>query len=77
MHQTGRPPTATLALEQDFERATGGRIDRIDLGRAGAFLALDIVRGERLFCRSTHYWQPAVEYQGDARPASDRLPFAR
>ena len=39
-----------LLLEDDLERRLGLKVDLVDAGRANAFLALDIIRGERVFC---------------------------
>src|SRR5215207_6318868 len=39
-----------LLLEDDLERRLGQPVDLIDAGAASAFLALDIIRGERVFC---------------------------
>src|SRR3954451_10278970 len=39
-----------LLLEDALERRLGLPVDLIDAGRASAFLALDVIRGERLFC---------------------------
>ncbi len=45
LYRTGQALATTLRLEQDFEQETARKIHLIDLGRASAFLALDIVRG--------------------------------
>jgi len=66
---------ATLLLEDAFERATGLRADLVDAARAGAFVALDIVRGERIFTRDpvkTDHFELYV-----LRRAGDLLPFER
>jgi predicted nucleotidyltransferase len=36
-------------LETELEDALGRRVDVVDVGRAGPFLALEIVRGERIW----------------------------
>ncbi len=65
----------TLALKEALHRATGAPVDLVDAGRAGAFLALAIVRGERIFARR--------EVEADLfdlyvlRRAGDLLPFER
>jgi predicted nucleotidyltransferase len=41
----------TIALEDELERALGLPVDLVDIGRAGAFLALDAIRGERIYER--------------------------
>ena len=46
-----RPLAATLTLEQQVEEIIGRHVDVVDLAHASAFLALDVVRGERVFCR--------------------------
>lgn len=51
LYRVPEPLETTLALEGEFELALGRPIDVVDVARAGAFLALDIVRGERVFCR--------------------------
>lgn len=40
-----------VALEDRLETALGRAVDLVDLGRADAFLALDAIRGERVFER--------------------------
>jgi len=40
-----------VRLEDELERALGLPVDIIDLAQASAFLALDAIRGERLFER--------------------------
>jgi len=47
----------------------------LDLGRASAFLALDIVRGERVFCRDATETDRFELYV--LRRAGDLLPFER
>jgi predicted nucleotidyltransferase len=66
---------ATLALEQELERAIGRHVDLVDVTRAGAFLALDIVRGERVFCRDRVKADLFELYV--LRRAGDLLPFER
>jgi predicted nucleotidyltransferase len=51
LYRTPEPLETTLALEDACERALRRRVDVVDVARAGAFLAFDIVRGERVFCR--------------------------
>jgi len=41
----------TIALEDEIERSVGLPVDLVDVARAGAFLALDAIRGERIFER--------------------------
>lgn len=65
----------TLQLEQELERATGLTVDLVDVARAGAFLAYDIIRGERVFCRETTATDRFELYV--LRRAGDLLPFER
>jgi len=67
--QTAWVGTATLA------DATGLPVDLVDVGRAGAFLALEVVRGERVFCRDD-VAADRFELYVLAR-AGDLLPFER
>ncbi len=39
-----------LDLEAQIEDALGTDVDLVDLGKANAFLALDAIRGERIYC---------------------------
>lgn len=70
-----QPLSATLALEQMVEQAVGKRVDLVDVSRAGAFLALDIVRGNRIFCRDPLETDRFELYV--LRRAGDLLPFER
>jgi predicted nucleotidyltransferase len=65
----------TLTLEEELARAVGTRVDVVDVARAGAFLALDIVRGERVFCREPSEADRFELYV--LRRAGDLLPFER
>lgn len=38
-----------LGLEDRLELAVDSKVDLVDLGKASAFLALDIIRGERIY----------------------------
>lgn len=72
---TPQPLATTLSLEEELERAVGKRVDLVDAARAGAFLALDIVRGERVFCREPN---EADRFELSVlRRAGDLLPFER
>ena len=42
-------------LEIRFEDALGTKVDLVDLGKARPFLALDVIRGERLYCRDSKH----------------------
>ena len=73
--EPGQPLEATLSLEEELSRATGLPVDVVDAGHAGAFLALEIVRGERVFCRDeveTDLFELYV-----LRRAGDLMPFER
>lgn len=37
-------------LEERLRDALGWKVDLVDLGQARAFLALDVIRGERVYC---------------------------
>src|SRR4051812_21991458 len=39
-----------VTLENRFEERLGARVDLINVGTCNAFLALDVIRGERLYC---------------------------
>lgn len=43
------PVFEQLSLEDRFEQALGRRVDLIDMRHAKPFLALDVIRGERLY----------------------------
>jgi predicted nucleotidyltransferase len=66
---------ATLLLEDALERATGLRVDLVDVARAGAFVALEIVQGERIFTRHPVETDEFELYV--LRRAGDLLPFER
>jgi len=44
---------ALVDLEIQFEDALGTKVDLVDLGKVRPFLALDVIRGERLVCRDS------------------------
>jgi predicted nucleotidyltransferase len=70
-----QPLEATLLLEEALEQAIGLRVDLVDVARSGAFVALDIVQGERVFTRhpvETDHFELYV-----LRRAGDLLPFER
>ena len=75
LYSTPRPLERTLALEATLADATGLPVDLVDVGRAGAFLALEVVRGERVFCRDD-VAADRFELYVLAR-AGDLLPFER
>jgi predicted nucleotidyltransferase len=64
-----------LLLEDALERRLGHPVDLVDAGKASAFLALDILRGERLFCAEP---DPCDEFELYVmRRAGDLAPFER
>lgn len=64
-----------LVLEDDLERRLGLKVDLVDAGRANAFLALDIIRGERVFCADPDRGDEFELYV--MRRAGDLAPFER
>ena len=75
LYRTRQPLATTLWLEEECERAIGTKVDLVDASRAGAFLALEIVRGERIFCREPTETDRFELYV--LRRAGDLLPFER
>jgi len=64
-----------LLLEDALERRLGLPVDLIDAGRASAFLALDVIRGERLFCSDPDRCDEFELYV--MRRAGDLAPFEK
>jgi predicted nucleotidyltransferase len=64
-----------LLLEDALERRLGLPVDLVDAGRASAFLALDILRGERVFCAEPDRCDEFELYV--MRRAGDLAPFER
>ncbi len=64
-----------LVLEDELERRLGVAVDLVDAGRANAFLALDIIRGERVFCSDEDRCDEFELYV--MRRAGDLAPFER
>jgi predicted nucleotidyltransferase len=64
-----------LLLEDDLQRRLGLKVDLVDAGRANAFLALDIIRGERVFCADPDRGDEFELYV--MRRAGDLAPFER
>jgi hypothetical protein len=61
-----------IGLEEIFQ---AGRVDLVILPEVDAFLAANVIRGERLYCRDTYV---ADEYELYAlRRAADLAPFER
>ena len=75
LYRSHQPLDRTLQLEQELERAAGLKVDLVDVARAGAFLAYDIIRGERVFCREATETDRFELYV--LRRAGDLLPFER
>ena len=75
LYRADQPPGAILRLGQLLEDATRQKIDLVDVARASAFLALEIVRGERVFCREPTEADRFELYV--LRRAGDLLPFER
>jgi len=64
-----------LLLEDALERQLGQPVDLVDAGRASAFLALDVIRGERVFCVDEDRCDEFELYV--MRRAGDLAPFER
>jgi len=64
-----------LLLEDSLERRLGLKVDVVDAGRASAFLALDIIRGERVYCADPDDCDEFELYV--MRRAGDLAPFER
>ena len=64
-----------LLLEDALERRLGRPVDLIDAGRASAFLALDVIRAERVFCADEDRCDEFELYV--MRRAGDLAPFER
>ena len=75
LYASPQPLETTVVLEEALDRATSAAVDLTDVSRAGAFLALAIVRGERIYAR-----EPTAADHFDLyvlRRAGDLLPFER
>lgn len=75
LYTSPQPLEKTLRLEDAIHRATGATVDVVDVARAGAFLALAVVRGDRLFTRDPVDVDRFELYV--LRRAGDLLPFER
>lgn len=62
-----------LDLEARIEDALGTSVDLVDLGKANAFLALDAIRGERIYCTDSTRCDEFDLYV--LRRAGDLAPF--
>jgi predicted nucleotidyltransferase len=69
------PLREVLLLEDALERRLGLPVDLVDAGHASAFLALDIIRGERIFCADPFRCDEFELYV--MRRAGDLAPFER
>ncbi|HXO18290.1 MAG TPA: nucleotidyltransferase domain-containing protein [Thermoanaerobaculia bacterium] len=69
------PLRELLLLEDDLERQLGMPVDLVDAGRASAFLALDVIRGERIYCTDPDRCAEFELYV--MRRAGDLAPFER
>ena len=64
-----------LLLEDALEKHLGLPVDLVDAGRASAFLALDVIRGERVYCSDPDRCDEFELYV--MRRAGDLAPFER
>lgn len=64
-----------LRLEGQFERSLGRKVDLVDLTRCEAFLALDAIRGERVYCADSTVADEFELYI--MRRAGDLAPYER
>lgn len=64
-----------LLIEDALERRLGVKVDLVDAGKASAFLALDIIRGERVYCADEDRCDEFDLYV--MRRAGDLAPFER
>jgi predicted nucleotidyltransferase len=64
-----------VLLEDALEESLGLPVDLVDAGRASAFLALDIIRGERVYCADPDRGDEFELYV--MRRAGDLEPFER
>jgi predicted nucleotidyltransferase len=75
LYRSRQPIETTFLIEEELQRVTGKKIDLVDVARARAFLALEIIRGERIFCRESAETDRFELYV--LRRAGDLLPFER
>ena len=75
LYGSPQPIEKTLGLEETLHRASGAPVDLVDAARASAFLALAIVRGDRVFAR--HEVEADLFDLYVLRRAGDLLPFER
>lgn len=75
LYKTPQALSTTMRLGLELEGTIGRKVDLVDAARAGAFLALEVVRGERIFCRAPTETDVFELYV--LRRAGDLLPFER
>ena len=75
LYVSPQPLEKTVRLEETLYRAAGQPVDLIDAARASAFLALAVVRGDRIFTR--HEVETDLFDLYVLRRAGDLLPFER
>lgn len=75
LYVSPQPLDKTVELEEALHRAAGQPVDLIDAARASAFLALAVVRGDRIFTR--HEVEADLFDLYVLRRAGDLLPFER
>lgn len=66
---------ALLRIQSTLEEALGAPTDVVDLGSASAFLALDIIKGRRIYCHDDDAVDEFELYV--LRRAGDLAPFER
>lgn len=64
-----------IRLEHRFEEALSRKVDLVDVGHCNAFLALDVVRGERIYAADPEALDHFDLYV--MRRAADLAPFER
>lgn len=69
------PVMELLEMGDRLEKRLAERVDLVDLGRASAFLALDVIRGERIYCTDSARCDEFDLYV--LRRAGDLEPFER
>lgn len=69
------PVMELLEMEDRLEKRLAQRVDLVDLGRTSAFLALDVIRGERIYCTDSTRCDEFDLYV--LRRAGDLEPFER
>ena len=74
-HSGEKIASQVLLLEDALEQRLGRPVDLIDAGGASPFLALDIIRGERVFCADADRCDEFDLYV--MRRAGDLAPFER